>query len=192
MSMDVILAARVRLSSPLLLFPLLLIVCCRREGDQGPKEDVLSNRQLAQHFSFVHLEHAFVHLGPCLDARNVVEHRRVPAQRRRLHFVDESDAGQIHIIAAELLSDLVIMDRLGAEVAMRNKLPRSPNKGEKMIVVETPNTVRARRLEPVRGLDVTHDSDVFPEDAEHDAWPVRHNAQQREFHQAETKWSSER
>lgn len=66
---------------------------------------MLHDRELAQHFCVVHLQHALVDLSPAIfDAGDVEEDGRVLPKRTLLDVVDELDCAEVHV-AGLLFSD---------------------------------------------------------------------------------------
>lgn len=82
------------------------------------------------------------------------------------HTVDEANARVVHVVFAELIQDLRIVDRLGFEVLVPFELRTAKQERQEMVVVQTPHTMAARRLQPVRRLHVAHHLDVPPKDAQ--------------------------
>jgi hypothetical protein len=69
------------------------------------KGEMLHDRELAQHFCVVHLQHALVDLSPTIfDAGNVEEDGRVLPKWTSLDVVDELDCAEVHV-AGFLFSD---------------------------------------------------------------------------------------
>ena len=59
---------------------------------------MLHDRELAQHFCVVHLQHALVDLSPTIfDAGNIEQDRRVLPERSLLDVENELDGTVVHI-----------------------------------------------------------------------------------------------
>lgn len=59
---------------------------------------MLHDRELAQHFCVVHLQHALVDLSPAIfDAGDVEEDGRVLPKWTFLNVVDELDCAEVHV-----------------------------------------------------------------------------------------------
>jgi hypothetical protein len=82
------------------------------------------------------------------------------SQNRRTHGVDELDARKVHVLARVLGDDVCVVDRARADVLVPAELRRAEEERQEMVVVEPPHAVRARGLEPVRGLQHAHYADV--------------------------------
>lgn len=157
-----------------------------REGEQAAEENVLCDGQLLEYLGTVHLDHAFVDLGPGFCTGNVVEHGRVPAQRGRLDRVDKLDAGEVHELWRELVDNLCVVDGFGSQMLVIAELAGAPEKGEEVVVIQAPHTVTAGRLEPIRRLDIPHHLDISPKHTEDDGRAVLGQTQDAQFAQAES------
>ena len=67
-------------------------------AEERSEIEVLNDRELGQDFSYIHLDHTLVDLGPARsNARNVIKHRRVLPEGALLDIVDEANGREVHI-----------------------------------------------------------------------------------------------
>lgn len=79
------------------------------------KWKVLHDRELAQDFRVVHLDHALVDLAPAVfDARDVEQDGRVFPERTLFDVVDELDCTEVHVAGFVLRDCIFRRDAVGS------------------------------------------------------------------------------
>lgn len=79
---------------------------------------MLDHRHLLQYFSNVHFGHAWVHLVPRKDGRNVIQHGRVLKEGASLHLQNVLDTSKVHVFAGECIHCVSQKDWFGQQSRM--------------------------------------------------------------------------
>jgi hypothetical protein len=87
-----------------------------RCGEDVSKEEMLHDRAFTKDFAPEHFSHAFVDLGPGLDAGDVVEHGTMPSQSDCFDAVDLRDAAEVHVLFGKVVDDFTYVNGLWADV----------------------------------------------------------------------------
>lgn len=64
------------------------------------------------------------------------------------HLLDEAHAAQVHVVGRAGIEHLLAVDGARPDEGVVHQLRRAPDKGQELIIVQSPHPVRACRLKP--------------------------------------------
>lgn len=155
------------------------ILVPRKERAKGK---VLNNGELGENLCIEHLDHALVDLAPAVaNARNVKENRAVLPEGACFDVVDEANGGKIHVGLALVFDNCGLGYVAGLGGAFDRALERhgvgvvdgtgelcgAKDVGNKRVVVETPDAVRAGWLESICQDEPSHNPQISAKLAKH-------------------------
>lgn len=64
----------------------------------------------------------------------------------------------------EVIENILVVNRLGLHILVINELSGAKDKGEEVVIIETPDAVRTGGLEAVGGLELAHEFKIGDEE----------------------------
>ena len=144
------------------------------ESDDASEEKVFHDRELVHDLSLVHLHQSPGDFFPGSDSADIIEHGRVFSEMSTaLNEPYVLDAVEVHIVLGLCIEYLLVMNAAGWVPFLSAQFRGAEEEGQEVVVVQSPDPMRARGFQLVGGLYLAHDGEVLPEDVVHDAAVVR-------------------
>lgn len=118
---------------------------------------MLDYGELTHYFCLVHFHHALGNFVPIWNSTYIVKHGRgLSKWNTSLHFLDEPDAAEIHIIIFLLQSWIVMNTVWSKSLWIVAQLACTEQESEVLVVIETPHSMWSCWLQKVVCLDLSH------------------------------------
>lgn len=114
---------------------------------------MLDHWMLADHFSQVHFQQTLLHLVPGSYCADIIQYGgRLLEMHVFLNFQDKTNACEVHVVFV-LPHGSLLVDRFWKISVGFNELARPKVKCQVLVVVKSPDSVRASWLKTILGLD---------------------------------------